>query len=288
MNEIGTQILEFFMVLAGISELSELVAHLHALDQSIKNAFSLVGVATVVVGLLQCFFGFKLFKFWCGLIGFMVGATISVILFATGVFAESFFITVVGASLMLLLCITCAVIAYRAYLVGVFIYTAAAAFIVGFLGAGLITDSVNAGLIAGAITGLAIGVIGVIFRRFWIIVTTSVTGGISVSASLMMIWQSTDSPWGYLIAPVIITVGFIFQYFTVKDEAKLRAGKTVSKAHPSQLPPVYANAAAQSGEVTPEQGTTEQETTKQEVTKQEAPPEQETPKQDTLNHGGKE
>jgi len=245
MNDIGMQVFEFLVALAGIKELSELLVSLHELDQSIKNTLSVVGGFTIVFGILQCFLGYKLFKVWCGFIGFLVGGIIGLMLYASGVFAGSIILQIAGFFIILLLACTGAYVAYRAYLVGVFIYAAVTAFLVFFILIGLITNTVNTGLIGGFIAGVIFGVIAVIFRRFWIIATTSVSGGITIGTSLMMITQSTESIWSILVPLLFIAAGFVIQYTTVKKSPQFRGGVKVISVQPSQPPPVYVNVAAQ-------------------------------------------
>ena len=244
MNDAGMQLFELLVALAGIQQMSEFIVYLHELDQNIKNVLSIIGGFTIVVGILQCFFGFKLFKLWCGFIGFMIGLTAGLIFYATGIISGSIILDIIAVIIIIFLCCIGAYIAYRAYLVGVFLYTFAAAFIIGFIVMGLITDSVTTGVVAGLIAGVTMGVIAVIFQRFWIIAATSISGGIAIGTSLMMILQNTESVWNFILPPVFIVAGFIIQHNTVKKSP--RHGKPgIVMAHPSQPPPVYINVAVQ-------------------------------------------
>ena len=252
MNDTGLQIFELLVTLAGIEQLSELLASLHELDQGIKNTLSVVGVFTIIFGVMQCFFGFKLFKLWCGFIGFLVGGLVGLLLLVSGLFTGTVVMNIIGLVVLILLCVTGAFIAYKAYLVGVFIYTAATAFLIGFIVLGLITNSVHTGLIGGLAAGVLLGVIAIIYRRFWIIATTSVTGGITIGTSLMLILQSSESILSFLIPLVFIIAGFIIQYKTVKKSPHAADGANIMAAHPSQLPPVYTKAASQDNRDTPD------------------------------------
>jgi len=241
MNDIGMQIFEFFVELAGVQYLSELLSSLDSLDQATKDVFSVIGVIICIVGLLQCFFGFKLFKFWCSIVGLFLGIIFGVALAASGAFSASPAANLIGILMIIILAITGAFIAYRAYLVGLFIYAFVAAFLFAFSIIALITDSIIIGLGVGIAAGLALGIVAVMFRRFWIIVTTSVSGGISVCAGLMMVIQSTDLGWVFVLPPILVIAGFFVQNITVKKGKKAnqpQPATTVLQVYPAGMQPV--------------------------------------------------
>jgi len=233
MNDLGTNVFALLVELAGIKELSELVSMLHGLDQAIKNTLSVVGIVTIIFGVLQCFLGYKLFKFWCGLVGLFIGVVFGIFLATSGVFSGSPANHLIGFLLILIFGVTGAFIAFRLYIVGLFLYAFFAAFAIGFIALSLITDSITTGLLAGLLAGLTLGIVAVIFKRFWIILTTSVSGGISVGTSLMMILQTTDTAWSFIVPPLFIIAGFIVQMLTVK---KTHEHKAVTYAYPQGTP----------------------------------------------------
>jgi len=212
------ELFEFFLGLATIHQLSELVESFNNLGNGAKNLLSVIGVLTIILGVLQCFFGYKLFKIWCGFIGLLAGCIIGLIIAATGVFAGTGAEYIIAIIVITLLGITGAFLAYRAYLIGLFVYSFVTAFSAVFTLMAFITNAVIVGLIVGAVTGLVFGIVAVKFRRFWIIVTTSIAGGISIAVSLMMIFQRTDSLWALVLPPVFIVAGFIVQNMTTKKE----------------------------------------------------------------------
>ena len=216
MNDVGMQIFTFFTELAGVQQLSELIHSLDNLDQGTKDVLSVIGVITCITGLLQCFFGFKLFKFWCGIIGLFVGGSIGVAISASGAFSASPAAGLIGLLVIIILAITGAFIAYRAYLVGLFIYAFCAAFLIGFGLFAVITNSIIIGLGVGIAAGTAMGIVSVIFRRFWIILTTCISGGTSICAGLMMVMQTTELGWAFLLPPILMVAGFFVQHITVK------------------------------------------------------------------------
>ena len=243
MNEIGLQIFAFFVELSGIQQLSELISSLDNLDQATKDILSVVGVIACIVGLLQCFFGFKLFKFWCGVIGLFVGIAIGMTIAASGAFDASPAAGLIGLLVIIILGITGSFIAYRAYLVGLFIYAFCAAFLIGFGLFAVITNSIIIGLGVGITAGLAMGIVSVIFRRFWIIVTTCISGGTSICAGLMMVMQTTELGWGFILPPILMIAGFFVQHLTVKKgKNKTFYSQPVAPGSPlyaTGAPPMY-------------------------------------------------
>jgi len=243
MDDAGLRIFQLLVELAGIHQLSELLNNFHGLDQGIKNTLSAVGALTIIFGILQCFLGYKLFKFWCALIGFIVGAVLGLFVAATGIFSGSLAVNLIGLLVIILLAVIGAFAAFRLYLVGLFIYAFTAAFVVGFYLLALITDSTIAGLYAGIVAGLVLGIFAVIYHRFWIILTTSVSGGMTIGTSLIMVLQSSDSFWIFLLPPVFIIAGFIVQTITVKKSPDGAPRKDVTVTVPPeypQAPPEYS------------------------------------------------
>ena len=214
----GMELFEFFLELAGIHQLSELIESFNSLGQGAKNFLSIIGIFVIIFGALQCFFGFKLFKIWCGFIGLLVGCIIGLILAAADIYGSTGAENVIAIIVIVFLGITGAFLAYRAYLVGLFIYTFVTVFSTFFAIMALITDTVIVGIIVGAIAGLALAIVAVIFRRFWIIVTTSVSGGLSVGTGLMLVLQNTETVWALILAPIFMIAGFIVQNKTVKKK----------------------------------------------------------------------
>ena len=251
MNEIGMQIFTFFIELAGIRQLSEFITALDGLDQATKEVFQIIGVITCIFGLLQCFFGYKLFKFWCGVVGLLLGCSLGLALATSGVFSGSPAANLIALLLLIILGITGAFIAYRAYLVGLFIYAFSVAFLVGFILFALITDSIIVGLGVGIAAGIALGVVAVIYRRLWIIITTCVSGGIAICSGMMMALMTTELGWVFLLPPVFVVAGFFVQNITVKKGGK-KSGQpqvtvVVPPVYPSEAPPVYPQQAPQTG-----------------------------------------
>ena len=218
MDDFVAVVFGFFVEYAGIRELSEFFARLDAFDESVKTAFSVIGLLICFVGLLQCFLGYKLFRFWCGVVGLIVGFLFGAALATSGILnaIPEGARELIGLLFIILLAITGSFIAYRAYLVGVFLYAFSVGFYVMFFLLALFTSSILACFIAGLLAGVAMGVIAIMYRRFWIIVATSVSGGMTIMTGIMMVMQTINISYGFILPPVFMVAGFFVQNATVK------------------------------------------------------------------------
>jgi len=241
MNELGMGFFRLFVELAALHELSGLQAVFAGLSQTMRNAVIVIGVITCIAGLLQCFFGYKLFRFWCGLIGFLIGCFLGLVIAAAGVYSGFPAAGLIGLLITLFLGITGALIAYGLYVVGLFIYAFTVAFLVVYYLFTLIVDSAIVCLIAGIIAGITLGILAIYYRRLVIIASTSVSGGISAVIGFMMATQNFDLGYGVILLPILIIAGFIVQYMTVKKtkkKPKRSLARTAARqVNPANQPP---------------------------------------------------
>jgi len=235
MNDVGLGIFAFLVELAGIHQLAVFFENL---DQTMKSILPVVGLIVCVYGLLQCFLGYKLFKFWCGIVGLFAGVLIGDAIATSGVLTNTPGAALLGFLIILFLGLIGAFVAYRAYMVGLFLYAFAAAFSVIFYIVFLTFGSPLAGMLIGMIAGVAMGVVAVVFKRFWIIVATSVYGGISICTGMMMVIISVELGWFFILPPVFAIAGFIVQEKTVKKYKKPAAE---TAAAPGYTPEVAAD-----------------------------------------------
>lgn len=145
-----------------------MVELLYLLDSVIPNfeqTLGEIGVFILIFGVVNAFFGYRLFKVMLSIIGFLVGAAVGSICFLrSGSFDSNTMIAwvVIGGLIG-------AALAGIFHGLGVFLA-------VGFMGAiaGLIiTQDTNSALVFGGICGIA----GVVFEKYVIIVTTALSGG---------------------------------------------------------------------------------------------------------------
>ncbi|MBS6196316.1 MAG: hypothetical protein KH828_12130 [Clostridiales bacterium] len=191
-------------VLGKYTEIAGILAEIAALWLMVKLLF----------GLLNCFLGYKLLKFWVAGCGFLIGllgglAAGSIFSDKTGV------ILAAGAGCGVVL----GVLAYEIYLVGAFLLgwlmTVSACFSVKNLIE--MNDKTELLLLAfGAVAGIGVGALIVKFARPSIILSTAISGGISVASGItgLLKW---DNPLYMLGMGAAFSVcGMIFQWNTTK------------------------------------------------------------------------
>ena len=218
MEEISWGLYLWLLRLVNISEWQALTEFFDTQDQTFMNVLSIVGVVVLIIGLLQCFLGYKLFKIWCGIVGFFIGVLLAIALATSGILHDSPAADIISLLLIIIIGITGALIANKVYLVGLFLYAFFAFFVVGFIASAVFTSSFLACLVAGIIAGTAMGVLVVMYRKFWVILMSSVHGAMSICFSLMMIMQSADLGPAFILAPVLGIAGFFVQFFVDKKK----------------------------------------------------------------------
>lgn len=138
----------------------------------------LAAMLSIAFGLLNCFFGYRLFKVLLGIYGFVLGATGGFALAGAVAEGQTLWLVVgmvvgglVGAAVMVLL-----------YFVGVFVVGAVA----GALLASLIGAALNVNLPSAAIlvVALAVGLIALALQRTVIILSTAFSGAWGVVSGL--------------------------------------------------------------------------------------------------------
>lgn len=175
---------------------------------------TLLAVCKVLLGLLNCFLGYKLLKVWVSLCGFFIGLTMG--LLAVPRFTQES--SAVGW-ISLGIGVVSGILAYEIYFVGVFavgwLMTVSLCFSLGRV---LVLDDKKKIflLVAGALVGIFVGVLLVIFARPSIILFTAVSGGFSVSSGLfgLLHWET---PLYLFLAGICLTVcGMGIQWKTTK------------------------------------------------------------------------
>lgn len=131
---------------------------------------------SIIIGAIQCFFGYRIFKVILGFIGFILGGTITAA-FVFGIYHQKIIALLtgliggfIGSALMVAL-----------YFIGIFLI---GAFLGMVLGAALFAAGNNPEPAVLLILGVIAGVIALIFQKFMIIVSTGFVGAWSVVAGI--------------------------------------------------------------------------------------------------------
>lgn len=202
----------------------------------------LVLALSIVVALVNCFFGYRLQRIWIGFICFFVGL-IGGIVFCTSII-PGMSITIaalVGVALGALL----AMLSFRLYLVGVFLFAAGISFWTCVL---LITANLWIGCTVGVAAGLLVGFLAVRFTRTVMILSTGITGGLSAFQSLLLLVPIAavhEILWlPFVGGGILAVVGIVVQYRVdsrrmqrKKAQADAKAARTAARQETAKLSP---------------------------------------------------
>lgn len=159
--------------------------------------------ALLIVGGIECFFGYRIFRILTAIMGFVVGAAIGGLL---GAAASG---TTAAIVFGLLLGILGAYLAYILYKLGVFIICFAAGAALG-AALGLASGDTSTAITFAAVIGLILGVLGVILTKPLIIISSGAGGGMmaGIGLGLMM----SDLRIGVVLGIVLAVAGIIVQF----------------------------------------------------------------------------
>ncbi len=193
---------------------------------------TLVALVAIAFGLLNCFFGYRIFKFMLGLYGFLLGAIAGFVIVGAVTEGQVLWLAlgaliggVVGAGLMVLL-----------YFVGVFVVGAVAgAVLVSAIGTAF---DMTMPPVVVIIVAVIVGIVALILQRAVIILSTAFSGSWAVvtgGASLIIgpdvplldllsrpaAWQEADLPLFVFLAVWLVlgVAGTVVQFRTTKDKA---------------------------------------------------------------------
>lgn len=171
-------------------------------------------VLKVLFGLLNCFMGYKLLKFWVAGCGFLIGLL-------GGLIGGHFFTERTGVIWIAAACcgLVLGLLAYEIYLVGVFLlgWLMTVSVFFSLRDVTEMSDKMQLLMLAlGTVVGIAVGALMVKFARPSIILSTGISGGISVASGItgLMRWENPLYMLG--IGAVLAFCGIIFQWKTTK------------------------------------------------------------------------
>lgn len=217
MNSEMMEIMEMIEMLGSGEEILNMIMN----SGEFQQLFSMVkGVVTpflipiLLMGVANCFFGYKIFRFILAISNGIVGGVIGIVLglactdMNVGGAIVGF---IIGAALF-------GALAWFLYKVFIFIQAFGTGFSVGFLVGILLTkfQNLTLGIILGVILGIALGVLIIVFERIVIMATTSFKGASSIA--LVLAFLIIQNPanfglWNGLLTAVFTIGGFLFQYF---------------------------------------------------------------------------
>lgn len=169
----------------------------------------------LVVGLIGCFFGYKLLKFWISLLGFLAGWLVGYMIVEN--FVENLSIAIVAGTVAGLIS---GFIVYRIYLAGVFCVALLAVLSLASLipAEGKTLKLVL--LIAGIIVGIIAGSFAVKFVRPVIIVSTAVQGAFVTVIEFQKIMKADSSLLLIISQGVLVLAGILVQIYTTREKSR--------------------------------------------------------------------
>lgn len=161
-------------------------------------------VVSIILALVNCFFGFRLLKFWVSLFGFFTGAGGGY--FLGNYLAHNRIIAIIAA-------VICGIVlmglAYKVYLAGVFILCGALAY---FAMSEIMLPDIWWKFVICLVIGFVIGLIAVKFVRPAVIVSSGIHGGISSVGAMLTVLGMKDQTMALVAGLALAFVGILFQF----------------------------------------------------------------------------
>ncbi len=145
-----------------------------------RGVFYLVALASVGLGVVYCFFGYRIFKIILGILGFILGASVAAEI-ALGMFGRGQQIIVILAGLMG--GVIGAVLMVALYFVGVFLLGAWLGSLLGVLLTGGGRGTLETIIVL--VLAVAGGVIALVLQKWMIIISTSLSGAWGIVSGVL-------------------------------------------------------------------------------------------------------
>ncbi len=165
-----------------------------------------------VFALINCFFGYRMMRFWIGTVGFFVGIW-------GGYTGSQYFLdnqalcAVIGIGAGVLMTF----VAFRIYLAGVFLICGLFGFILfSNIGNLWFSEYETIVIIISALMGIGIGVAGVILSRPAIILTTAISGGMMASQIIFGIFGIEHAAAMTIVGVILSVLGIFWQFYNTR------------------------------------------------------------------------
>lgn len=162
-----------------------------------------ITIVTIIIGLITCFFGYKLNKTIIAIFGLIIGYNLGVTLLPN-VITDQTTIYIISV----IIAIAIGLISYKLYLVGIFLLCVLAAYI--------LCDNLqlaqNIKTIVGLITGIIAGILGVKFTRPLVIISTSLAGATTFAENILNLLNYQNNNLTIIISIIVAIIGIIYQF----------------------------------------------------------------------------
>ncbi len=169
-------------------------------------------VLSILLSLLNCFFGYKLLRLWTTLLGFLIGGVGAYLVASAFGFEMTWAVLIgfVGATVV-------GALSFSIYRFGVFLFT----FIMGLgMGLQLFQQNETAAWISGVLLGIGFAILSVSYIRQIVIVSSSLSGGVNAGADLGTLFHVGGLWTVYLIEAVLVILGILVQLRMTKTKKK--------------------------------------------------------------------
>ena len=167
--------------------------------------YTIIFGVLLVLGILNCVFGYRLIRFWMMVGGFFVGVVLAFICVRSMDIQDK---TVWGAA-VLVTGIIFAVIAFLIYKAGVFLLAAGIGWALSIY---FIHPTSSAAFFACILIGIALGTLAVKYCREVLIVATSLIGGLIAGVSLSRLGGLAEFPYGIGLSAGFALLGMLIQF----------------------------------------------------------------------------
>ena len=157
---------------------------------------NIVNIVAVLIGLMSCFFGYKLNKTLIAIMGLIIGFNLGI--------ADQTIIYIVSAIIALLF----GFISYNLYLVGIFLLCAITVY---SLCNNLGLES-NIQTIISVISGIIAGILGVKFTRPLMIISTSLGGASLITENAFNLFNFQNNILSIIVLIIIAVLGMSYQF----------------------------------------------------------------------------
>lgn len=164
---------------------------------------NIVNIVAVLIGLMSCFFGYKLNKTLIAIMGLIIGFNLGIVVLPNFI-TDQTIIYIVSAIIALLF----GFISYNLYLVGIFLLCAITVY---SLCNNLGLES-NIQTIISVISGIIAGILGVKFTRPLIIISTSLAGATTIIENVFFLLNIQNNIFELLLFLIIAILGITYQF----------------------------------------------------------------------------
>ena len=177
-----------------------------------------VGTALLIIyaifALANCFFGYRLKRVWITLVGFLIGFFLGLI--PSLILIDSEAVVIIALAIAIVAGVLIALVAYRFYKVGIFVWVAFMTFpVVSSMFAGKLQFL---GVILGIAAGIIVGILSLKYLRAVCIISTSVNGGILAAQNILALFNIFQIGIILAVGAVLAVLGMLLQFHLTKPD----------------------------------------------------------------------